>query len=133
MVTSLNVNQAANYGQDGLEPSELRYEKAHEFIEVCQQLWNSWDEDAVVMDRENAVFTDASKVHRIEFEGRFYRSRGPLNVVRSPQNGPALIQAGTSPSGIDLAAKYADAVFAINPRVEEADGYYSSSKTGSPT
>ena len=128
VVTSLNQNQAANYGQASLEPPELRYEKAHEFIEVCQQLWNSWDEDAVVMDRKNAVFTDASKVRRIEYEGRHYSSRGPLNVVRSPQNGPALIQAGTSPRGIDLAAKYADAVFAINPRIEEAAGYYSKLK-----
>ncbi len=124
VVTSLNQNQASNHGQASLDPGELRYEKAHEFIEVCQQLWNSWDEDAVVMDRENAVFADASKVRRIDFEGRFYKSRGPLNVVRSPQNGPALIQAGTSPQGIDLAAKYADAVFAIHPRAEDAAKYY---------
>ena len=128
VVTTLNQNQASNYGHSSLEPSELRYEKAHEFIEVCQQLWNSWDEDAVVMDRQNAVFADASKVHRIEYEGRFYSSRGPLNVVRSPQNGPALIQAGTSPKGIDLAAKYADAVFAIHPRPQDAASYYSNIK-----
>ena len=63
-----------------LDPSELRYEKAHELIEVCQQLWNSRDEDAVVMDRENGVFADVSKVHRIEHQGRFYRSRRPLNL-----------------------------------------------------
>lgn len=73
VVTSLNQNQAANYGQKRLDPGELRYEKAHEFIEVCQQLWNSWDEDAVVMDRKSATFVDASKVHRIDFEGRFYK------------------------------------------------------------
>ena len=118
VVTSLNQNQAANHGQTKLDPSELRYEKAHEFIEVCQQLWSSWDEDAVVMDRENAVFADASKIRRIEYQGRFYNSRGPLNVVRSPQNGPALIQAGTSPMGIELAAKYAAAVFA-SPSVQK--------------
>ena len=112
----------------GLDPAELRYEKAHEFIEVCQQLWNSWDEDAVVMDREKAIFADASKVRRIEHQGRFYRSRGPLNVVRSPQNGPALIQAGTSPMGIELAAKYADAVFAIHPRPKAAASYYTQVK-----
>lgn len=128
VVTSLNQNQAANYGQERLDPGELRYEKAHEFIEVCQQLWNSWDEDAVVMDRKSATFVDASKVHRIDFEGRFYKSRGPLNVVRSPQNGPALIQAGTSPRGIDLAAEYADAVFAIHPRAKDAARYYAEIK-----
>ena len=128
VVTSLNQNQAANYGQASLEPGELRYEKANEFIEVCQQLWNSWDEDAVVMDRQNAVFADASKVRRIEFEGRFYSSRGPLNVIRSPQIGPALIQAGTSPRGIELAAQYADAVLAIQPRAKNAAKYYSDVK-----
>ena len=128
VVTSLNQNQAANHGQAKLDSSELRYEKAHEFIEVCQQLWNSWDEDAVVMDRENAVFADASKVRRIEYQGRFYNSRGPLNVVRSPQNGPALIQAGTSPMGIQLAAKYADAVFAIHPQPKNAARYYTQVK-----
>ena len=128
VVTSLNQNQAANHGQPELDPSELRYEKAHEFIEVCQQLWNSWDEDAVVMNRENAIFADASKVKRIEYQGRFYNSRGPLNVVRSPQNGPALIQAGTSPKGVELAAKYADAVFAIHPRPKSAAKYYTQVK-----
>ena len=128
VVTSLNENQAANHGHTSLDPAELRYEKAHEFIEVCQQLWNSWDEDAVVMDREKAIFADASKVRRIEYQGRFYRSRGPLNVVRSPQNGPALIQAGTSPMGIELAAKYADAVFAIHPRPKGAASYYTQVK-----
>ena len=128
VVTSLNENQAANHGHMSLDPAELRYEKAHEFIEVCQQLWNSWDEDAVVMDRERAIFADASKVRRIEYQGQFYRSRGPLNVVRSPQNGPALIQAGTSPMGIELAAKYADAVFAIHPRPKGAASYYTQVK-----
>ncbi len=128
VVTSLNENQAANHGHTGLDPAELRYEKAHEFIEVCQQLWNSWDEDAVVMDREKAIFADPPKVRRIEYQGRFYRSRGPLNVVRSPQNGPALIQAGTSPMGIELAAKYADAVFAIHPRPKGAASYYTKVK-----
>ncbi|NKB60475.1 MAG: NtaA/DmoA family FMN-dependent monooxygenase [Alphaproteobacteria bacterium] len=123
VVTSVNDNQAANYGAER-EPTDTRYEKAGEFIDVCQQLWNSWDEDAVVMDRENAIFTDSTKVRRIEFEGEFYKSRGPLNVIRSPQNGPALLQAGTSPKGKALAAKYADAIFAIQPHARDAAAYY---------
>ena len=120
VVTSVNDNQAANYGEKR-EPTDQRYEKADEFIEVCRQLWNSWDEDAVVMDRANAVFADPTKVHRIEFEGEFYKSRGPLNVIRTPQNGPALIQAGTSPKGRAIAAKHADAIFAIQPHARDAD------------
>lgn len=124
VVTSINSNQAANYGSER-EDTDTRYEKADEFIEVCRRLWGSWDADAVPMDREGAVFADASKVHRIEFEGTFYKSRGPLNVTRSPQNGPALIQAGTSPKGRALAAKYADAIFAIQPRAIDAGAYRS--------
>ncbi|MBI10950.1 MAG: LLM class flavin-dependent oxidoreductase [Rhodospirillaceae bacterium] len=123
VVTSVNDNQAANYGEKR-EPTDQRYEKADEFIEVCRQLWNSWDEDAVVMDRANAVFADPTKVHRIEFEGEFYKSRGPLNVIRTPQNGPALIQAGTSPKGRAIAAKHADAIFAIQPHARDAAVYY---------
>ena len=112
VVTSINSNQAANYGVER-EATERRYERAHEYMQVCRKLWNSWDEDAVLLDREGARFADASKVRRIEHEGEFFRSRGPLNVVRSPQNGPAILQAGTSPGGRDFAARYADAVFAI--------------------
>ncbi len=127
VVTSINSNQAANYGTER-EPTERRYERAHEYMQVCQKLWDSWDEDAVLLDREGARFADASKVRRIEHEGEFFRSRGPLNVVRSPQNGPAILQAGTSPGGRDFAARYADAVFAIQPRAEDAGAYLSDIK-----
>lgn len=129
VVTSINHNQAANYGTERA-PTDQRYEQAHEFMEVCRKLWNSWDEDAVVMDQANAVFADATRVRRIEHEGRFFRSRGPLNVVRSPQNGPAILQAGTSPKGRDFAAKYADALFAIQPRKENAKAYRDQIRSG---
>jgi FMN-dependent oxidoreductase (nitrilotriacetate monooxygenase family) len=122
VVTSINRNQQANYGVDRA-PTDQRYDQAHEFMEVCRKLWESWDEDAIVMDKANAIFANPSKVHRIEHEGRFFKSRGPLNVVRSPQNGPAILQAGTSPKGQDFAAKYADAIFAIQPRRENAKEY----------
>jgi FMN-dependent oxidoreductase (nitrilotriacetate monooxygenase family) len=95
---------------------------------VCRKLWSSWEADALVMEREGPMFADASKVHRIEHEGRFYKSRGPLNVVRSPQNGPAILQAGTSAKGRDFAARYADAIFAIQPRAEDAAAYFADIK-----
>ncbi len=123
VVTSINHNQDANFGVDR-PPADMRYDRAHEFIEVCRKLWSSWDEDAVVMDRDGAMFADAGKVRRIEHAGAFFRSRGPLNVVRSPQDGPAILQAGTSPKGVDFAAKYADAIFAIQPRPEDAKRYF---------
>ena len=69
-----------------------------------------------MMDHDKAVFADPTKVRRIEYSGEFFKSRGPLNVTRSPQNGYAILQAGTSAKGQDFAAKYADAIFAIQPR-----------------
>lgn len=129
VVTSINHNQQANYGVERA-PTDTRYEQAHEFMEVCRKLWESWDEDAVVMDKEGAVFADPDKVRRIEHSGEFFKSRGPLNVVRSPQDGPAILQAGTSPKGIAFASKYADALFAIQPRKENAKAYHDQIKAG---
>src|SRR5712691_4791747 len=127
--TSLNHNQSANYGEER-RPADERYDRAHEFIDVCRKLWDSWDADALVMDRRTGVFADPAKVHRIEHLGRFFKSRGPLNVVRSPQHGPAILQAGTSPKGRTFAARYADAIFAIQPNIAGAKAYYNDIKSG---
>ena len=128
VVTSLNHNQSANYGEER-QPADERYDRAHEFIDVCRKLWESWEPDAVVMDREAGVFADPAKVHRIEHAGAHFRSRGPLNVVRSPQNGPAILQAGTSPKGRTFAARYADGIFAIQPNLAGAKAYYDDIKS----
>jgi alkanesulfonate monooxygenase SsuD/methylene tetrahydromethanopterin reductase-like flavin-dependent oxidoreductase (luciferase family) len=69
VVTSLNHNQAANHGGER-KPTDERYDRAHEFMEVCRKLWDSWERDAVVMDREAGVFAAPAKVHRIEHVGR---------------------------------------------------------------
>jgi FMN-dependent oxidoreductase (nitrilotriacetate monooxygenase family) len=127
VVTSINRNLDANYGADRPD-ADTRYDRAHEYMEVCRKLWSSWESDALVMDRERPMFADASKVHRIEHVGRFFRSRGPLNVVRSPQNGPAILQAGTSGKGREFAARYADAIFAIQPRAQDAAAYFADIK-----
>ena len=127
VVTSINHNDAANFGDEHL-PVEQRYARAEEFLDVCNKLWTSWDEDALVLDREQGFFADPSKVHRIEHEGEFFRSRGPLNVVRSPQTGPAILQAGVSPRGRDFAARRADGIFAIQPDVRAAAEYYADIK-----
>jgi FMN-dependent oxidoreductase (nitrilotriacetate monooxygenase family) len=127
VVTSINHNESTNYGEE-LMAHDLRYERAEEFMEVCVKLWNSWEADAVVMDRERGIFADPAKVHRIEHDGRFFKSRGPLNVTRSPQNGPAIIQAGASAKGRAFAAKYAEAIFALQPFAEGAAEYYADVK-----
>ena len=129
VVTSINHNQDANFGVDR-PPADVRYDRAHEVMEVCRKLWASWDEDAVVMDRAAGIFADPAKVHRVDHEGRFFKSRGPLNVIRSPHKGPAILQAGTSGKGRDFAARYADAVFAIQPYLTGAKALYDDIKRG---
>ncbi|MEL6623235.1 MAG: NtaA/DmoA family FMN-dependent monooxygenase [Pseudomonadota bacterium] len=123
VVTSLNSNQAANFGEMRAD-TERRYDRAHEFIEVCRALWESWDADALVDDPDRPMMADPEKVRRIDFEGEFFKSRGPLNVIRSPQNGPAILQAGVSAKGRDFAAKYADGIFAIQPNADQAALYF---------
>lgn len=97
-----------NYGMDGLPAHDIRYDMAAEYMDVCDALWNSWDDDALVLDTQTGQFADPAKVRRVEFEGRFYKSRGPLNNSRSPQVRPTIFQAGASPSGRNFASKYAD-------------------------
>src|SRR5690606_31224998 len=84
-----------------------------------QGLWDSWDDDAFVRNRDSGQFFDRSKLHTLDHEGRFFQVAGPLNIQRSPQGQPVIFQAGSSDAGIDLAGKYADAVFTHSPSLEE--------------
>ncbi len=110
VVTSAEDAAAQNFGLDELPPKELRYDMADEYMELCYQLWNSWEPGAVVMDRSTSTYADYQKVHPINFAGKYFKSRGPLNTVPSPQVKPAIIQAGGSPKGRRFAAKHADCV-----------------------
>jgi FMN-dependent oxidoreductase (nitrilotriacetate monooxygenase family) len=113
IVTSAENSAAQNFGLDKLPPRELRYEMAHEYMEVCYRLWDSWGPDAVILDRERNVYADYTKVKAVNFEGKYFKSRGPLNTVRPPQGRPTLVQAGGSPAGRDFAARHADSIVAI--------------------
>ena len=115
IVTSAENAAAQNFGLDALPPRELRYEMAHEYMELVYQLFDSWAPDAVVRDRETGTYADYTKVRTIDFKGKYFSSRGPLNTVRSPQGVPTLVQAGGSPKGRDFAAKHADSVVAVCP------------------
>jgi len=118
VVTSAEDAAAQNFGLDELPPKDLRYEMADEYMELCTQLWHSWQPGAVVMDRATSTYVDFEKVHPINFEGKYFKSRGPLNTVPSPQVKPAIIQAGGSPKGRRFAAKHADCVITGVPGVE---------------
>lgn len=111
---------ARNFGLDELPAHKTRYECAEEFLDVVQGLWQSWDVDAILADKEAGAWADDSKVHALSHEGRFFKVAGPLNVPRSPQVYPLGVQAGSSDSGKELARKFAEAVFTAHQNLEEA-------------
>jgi FMN-dependent oxidoreductase (nitrilotriacetate monooxygenase family) len=123
LVTASPHAAAQNYGYEKHFEHDLRYEMADEWMTLVSQLWESWEPDAVVLDEENGIFADYTKVHKIDFEGRFYKSRGPLNTVPGPQRRPVVCQAGGSPAGREVAAKHADTIVALVSSVESMKEY----------
>ena len=94
-----------------------------EYMEVCYKLWDSWEEDAIIADRASGIYADPAKVHEVDHQGEFFKCRGRSFVFRSPQWRPVLWQAGSSDRGRDFAAKHAEAIFAVHPRVERMREY----------
>lgn len=129
VVTSPSVEEAQNFGLDGLYSRDERYDRADEFLELCYQLWDSWEPDAVLEDKENGIFTDPSKVHHVNFEGKYFKCRGPLNVSRSPQGRPILFQAGASHRGKDFAAKHAEVIFVQKNNINDMKRFYDDVKS----
>ncbi|HWI21653.1 MAG TPA: NtaA/DmoA family FMN-dependent monooxygenase [Baekduia sp.] len=112
IVTSYERGEALNFGVE-LPDHDERYDRADEFLDLAKQLWAAWDPDAVVADIEAETYIDPDKVRSVDFVGRYYRSAGPLNTIRSPQGMPFLAQAGASPRGRDFAAKHAELTFVL--------------------
>jgi FMN-dependent oxidoreductase (nitrilotriacetate monooxygenase family) len=123
MVTGSSDFSAQNFGMDKLPPHDIRYEMAHEFIEIVTKLWDSWEPSAIVADRKSGVLIDPAKVHTIDYEGQYYRSRGPLNSGPCPQGRPVIAQAGGSGPGRAIAAKYADTIVAHPKGIEAMKEY----------
>lgn len=123
VVTSTSREAARNYGMDDLPEHDTRYDIADEYLELVRQLWASWDADAVVEDRAAGIFADPSKVRRVDFKGKYFASKGPLNVVPSPQGRPVIIMAGTSPRGLRFAVGNADMVIAHKNSIEDMRTY----------
>lgn len=122
VVTSPLEGSGRNYGRPHPEHA-LRYQIADEYLEVVQGLWDSWDDDAFVRDRDSGTFFAPDKFRRLDHKGRFFQVEGPLNIQRSPQGQPVIFQAGASDDGIALAGKYADAVFTHAPSLEETRAF----------
>jgi FMN-dependent oxidoreductase (nitrilotriacetate monooxygenase family) len=124
VVTSYKREEALNFGYRELLDHDQRYDRADEYLELCAQLWASWEPDAVVMDPRTDTFADPAKVRTIDFEGTYYRSRGPLNATPSPQRRPVILQAGTSERGQAFAARHAEAIIVGRETPEEMKRFY---------
>ncbi|WP_163363466.1 LLM class flavin-dependent oxidoreductase, partial [Enterobacter cloacae] len=84
-----------------------RYDRAEEFVDVVLGLWNTWDDDAVIIDKPAGLFAREGSIHPLDHRGRYFNVRGPLNIARTPQGQPVTVQAGSSGPGKDLAARTA--------------------------
>jgi FMN-dependent oxidoreductase (nitrilotriacetate monooxygenase family) len=129
IVTTAGAAAARNFGLDDMPAHRERYERAAEFLEVAFGLWDSWEDNALVLDKESGVWGDNARVHSINHEGRFYKVAGPLNVPRSPQGHPVIVQAGSSEDGRDFAARYAEAIFTAHQTLADGQEFYSDIKT----
>jgi FMN-dependent oxidoreductase (nitrilotriacetate monooxygenase family) len=128
VVTTATVDAARNFGLDELPPHAERYARAAEFIDVALRLWDSWEDDAVIADKATGVWGDHDKVHPAAHRGRYFSVAGALNIPRSPQGYPLLVQAGSSQDGRQLAARYAEAVFTAQQTLAEARAFYADLK-----
>lgn len=124
VVTSPLEGSAKNYSKPAHPSHEERYKIAEEHLDVVRGLWDSWEDDAFVRNKETGVFFDRDKLHRLNHKGKYFSVEGPLNIARSKQGHPVIFQAGSSESGKNLAAKGADAVFAGENNIEEARLFY---------
>jgi alkanesulfonate monooxygenase len=128
VVTSGMEAEAYNFGRDEHYEHDTRYRRAAEFVQVVQGLWDSWDDDAFLYDREEGRFWDPRKLHTLNHQGEHFKVRGPLNVPRPIQGQPVIFQAGTSQVGRELAAATAEGVFSGELTVERSAAHYADVK-----
>lgn len=124
VVTSMTDAEARNHGMDALPGHDVRYARAAEFIETITALWDSWPAESLVMDRAGK-FVDSSLIKSIDHDGEFFQVAGPLNIPSPPQGRPVIFQAGSSPQGREIAAKYAEAIYSVAWDLEQAQDYRS--------
>ena len=124
VVTSPLEGSALNFSKKEHPDHSKRYRIASEYLEVARGLWDSWEDDAFVRDKETGVFFDPKKMHALNHEGEFFSVKGPLNIARSKQGQPVVFQAGSSEVGKNYAARVADAIFTGHETIEEAIAFY---------
>jgi FMN-dependent oxidoreductase (nitrilotriacetate monooxygenase family) len=128
VVTTAYAKSGAVFGRQH-PPHAERYAMAEEFVAACRLLWDSWDDDAFIADKKSGQFVRPGSLHVPQFAGKYFTVSGGLNVPRSPQGHPVLIQAGSSGPGQALAARIADVVFTAQNELGEAQAFYSALKS----
>jgi FMN-dependent oxidoreductase (nitrilotriacetate monooxygenase family) len=128
VVTSVTAMEAQNFSYDAPPDYDKRYDRAGEFVDVVRGLWNCWDDDAFVHDKASGIFFDPAKMRLLDHKGAYFGVRGPLNIPRTPQGHPVIVQAGASEQGLELAAATADVVFAASATLQAAQKYYAAVK-----
>lgn len=118
--TALNFSKTIEEHPDHAK----RYRIAAEYLQVAKGLWDSWEDDAFVRNKETGVFFDSDKLHQLNHRGEFFSVQGPLNIGRSKQGRPLIFQAGSSEAGKELAAREADAIFTGHPTLSAAREFY---------
>ena len=128
IVTTANPNASRNFGIEFQMEHDERYSRAKEFYDVVTGLWDSWEDDAFVRNQKTGIFFDTEKMHILNHQGKYLKSRGPLNIARPIQGWPVIVQAGASNAGRQLAAETAEVVFTSQPTLDHAREFYSDVK-----
>ncbi|HIQ17443.1 MAG TPA: LLM class flavin-dependent oxidoreductase [Novosphingobium capsulatum] len=128
VVTNAGDAAAQNFGLGGAPVHADRYARADEFVDVVKQLWDSWEDGAIIGDAAQGRFADPARVHSIDHQGAHFQVKGPLNVPRSPQGRPVIVQAGSSEGGKALGSRHADAIFTTQTTLDDGIAFYTEMK-----
>ena len=128
LVTSDNAAEAQNFGRTEHIGHAERYSRAREFHQVVTGLWDSWEDDAFTRDKSSGQYYDPARLHVLNHSGEHFKVKGPLNVARSPQGQPVIVQAGSSELGRELAAQTAEVVFTAQTSLSKAQAFYADLK-----
>lgn len=128
IVTSGSNSEASNFGEKELPDHDKRYARAREFVDVVKGLWDTWEDNAFIRDKQSGIFADTTKLHLLDHRGGYFSVRGPLNIARPPQGYPVLVQAGASDAGIEFGSEVGEVVFTAEPSLENGRQYYATLK-----